>query len=137
MAKSTKKSDREAARNLWLAGIGVYGKAMGEATSAAMRMSEDANKMFEDLVQKRQALEDIAVETGKNIIDPMGLRNLSAFDVAGDIDNRIKKMRQAFGLPSSYEDRIQELESEIKRLQDELTNLEGKKTKNLKKKSRK
>ena len=38
------------ARKIWLAGLGAYGKSVEEAQGRYEKLSEEANKMFDELV---------------------------------------------------------------------------------------
>ena len=46
----------EMARKIWLAGLGAYGKSVEEAQGRYEKLSEEANKMFDELVTKGETL---------------------------------------------------------------------------------
>ena len=50
----------EMARKIWLAGLGAYGKSVEEAQGRYEKLSEEANKMFDELVTKGETLEEDA-----------------------------------------------------------------------------
>ena len=47
----------EMARKIWLAGLGAYGKSVEEAQGRYEKLSEEANKMFDELVTKGEKLD--------------------------------------------------------------------------------
>jgi len=59
--KPSDKSRRptgEAARRIWLAGIGAYGRAFTEAQEAFKDMSGGTSRVFEELVKKGEDIEE-------------------------------------------------------------------------------
>ena len=50
----------EIAKNIWLAGVGAYGKAAGEAQDRLEKAGVETPKLFKDLVKAGAALESEA-----------------------------------------------------------------------------
>lgn len=87
-----KVSDKagEIAKNIWLAGVGAYGKATGEAQDRLEKAGVETPKLFKDLVKAGAALEDEAKE---NIAS---LRSASS-----SVEERINRVRENFSLSRS------------------------------------
>lgn len=61
--KANKKIlDGDIARKIWLAGVGVYGRAYSEAQGAAGKFAAEAGETFDQLVAKGEAMEDTVRE---------------------------------------------------------------------------
>lgn len=62
MARNRKQKSAEhaesLARKIWLAGLGAYGKSFGDAQDQLDKASQEASKMFNELVDKGQQIED-------------------------------------------------------------------------------
>ncbi len=88
--KKSNVSDKasEIAKNIWLAGVGAYGKAADQAQGRLEKAGVETPKLFLDLVKAGAALEEGArvsikstTRTGKN-----------------SVENRINKVRENFNL---------------------------------------
>ncbi|MEH6568320.1 MAG: phasin family protein [Halioglobus sp.] len=77
----------EIAKNIWLAGVGAYGKATGEAQERLEKAGVDTPKLFKDLVKAGAALEDEAREIAS------AQRSASA-----SVEERINRVRENFSL---------------------------------------
>ncbi len=62
--EKTKVTDKasEIAKNIWLAGVGAYGKAVDEAQGSLKKAAPQSPKLFRDLVKAGAALEEEATE---------------------------------------------------------------------------
>ena len=60
-SKVTDKAS-EIAKNIWLAGVGAYGKVVDEAQGSLKRATPQPPKLFRDLVKAGSALEEEATE---------------------------------------------------------------------------
>ena len=62
--EKTKVTDKasEIAKNIWLAGVGAYGKAVDEAQGSLKKATPQSPKLFRDLVKAGAALEEEANE---------------------------------------------------------------------------
>jgi polyhydroxyalkanoate synthesis regulator phasin len=112
--KKSKVSDKasEIARNIWLAGLGAYGKAFDEAQKGEEQSGRNrdraTSRLFQDLVEKGSELEGDARETLEEIRDT----HTSA------VEARIRKVRENFNLSKFTRDNdVTELKARI----DELT----------------
>ncbi len=104
----------EIAKNIWLAGVGAYGRAVDEAQGRLEKAGVEPPKLFKDLVKAGAALEEEArdaIEAGQ------AARN--------SVEERINRVRDNFNLqrPARGEDLLA-LHEKIDRLSnrvDELT----------------
>jgi hypothetical protein len=78
----------EIAKNIWLAGLGAYGKAFDEAHDRLDKVSKEPERLFRDLVEKGTRLEDEVKGSLTNI------RKSST----SSVEDRIKKVRENFNL---------------------------------------
>jgi hypothetical protein len=77
----------EIAKNIWLAGVGAYGKATGEAQERLEKAGVETPKLFKDLVKAGAALEDEARE------------NVASLRAASSsVEERINRVRENFSL---------------------------------------
>ncbi|MEM1110899.1 MAG: phasin family protein [Pseudomonadota bacterium] len=84
----------EIAKNIWLAGVGAYGRAVDEAQDRLEKAGVETPKLFKDLVKAGAALEDEARET------------LSTSAARSSVEERINRVRENFNLqrPARGED---------------------------------
>jgi uncharacterized coiled-coil protein SlyX len=105
-SKKSNVSDKasEIAKNIWLAGVGAYGKAADEAHERIEKAGIETPKLFRDLVKAGTALEEgarEAIESGK----------LSS---KSSVEERINKVRENFNFQrSGRNDEIAELRDKI------------------------
>jgi predicted nuclease with TOPRIM domain len=78
----------EIAKNIWLAGLGAYGKAFDEAHDRLDKVSKEPERLFKDLVEKGTKLED-------EVKDSLSTIRKSS---ASSVEERIKKVRENFHL---------------------------------------
>jgi hypothetical protein len=85
----------EIAKNIWLAGLGAYGKAAVEAQDRLEKAGVETPKLFKDLVKAGAALEDEARETTP-----------PKRSTASSVEERINRVRENFNLnrPSQSEE---------------------------------
>ena len=76
----------EIAKNIWLAGLGAYGKAFDEAQDRLDKVSKEPPRLFKDLVKKGEELEDEVRDSLANI------RQTST----SSVEERIRKVRENF-----------------------------------------
>lgn len=93
-SKVTDKAS-EIARNIWLAGVGAYGRAVDEAQGRMEKAGVDTPKLFRELVKAGAALED---EARKSISSSRAAR--------ASVEERIHRVRENFHLqlPARGED---------------------------------
>ena len=78
----------EIAKNIWLAGLGAYGKAFNEAQDRLDKATKEPPRVFKELVEKGAALEDEVKDSLSNIRK----------SGASSVEERIKKVRETFNL---------------------------------------
>ena len=85
----------EIAKNIWLAGVGAYGRAVDEAQGRLEKAGLEPPKLFRDLVEAGAALEEEARIPGG---EPRGARN--------SVEERINRVRENFHMqrPARIED---------------------------------
>ncbi len=86
MDKKSNVSDKasEIAKNIWLAGVGAYGKAADEAQERLEKAGVETPKLFRDLVKAGAALE----ESARAHLKPS----------KSSVEERINKVRENFNL---------------------------------------
>ncbi len=107
----------ELAKNIWLAGLGAYGKAFDVATNAGDTSGSDNESFFDGLVERGQELEKQARE---QISRPLPKPDLSKPKMA--IEERIEKMRTYLGMGSgsSKDEEIENLKRKVASLERKL-----------------
>lgn len=106
MAKKPAK-EMDIARKIWLAGIGAYGKAIGDATEAYAKMGRETTKVFEDLVGKGAELE------GKVSTAATTAAMRYAPDVEKQralVEDRMERMKAALGMSEVAADQKDQME---------------------------
>ncbi|MFK7828205.1 MAG: phasin family protein [Congregibacter sp.] len=103
----------EIAKNIWLAGVGAYGRAVDEAQGRLEKAGVEPPKLFRELVKAGAALEDDArdaIEAGQA--------------ARHSVEDRINRVRENFNLqrPARGEDLLA-LHEKIDRLSDRLDKL--------------
>lgn len=85
----------EIARNIWLAGVGAYGRAVDEAQGRMEKAGVETPKLFRELVKAGAALED---EARKGLSSSRAAR--------ASVEERISRVRENFQLqlPARGED---------------------------------
>jgi len=93
-SKVTDKAS-EIAKNIWLAGVGAYGKAVEDAQGKLEKAGVEPPKLFRDLVKAGTALEDEAREALE-----------STSRARSSVEERINRVRENFHMqrPARIED---------------------------------
>ena len=101
-SKVTDKAS-EIAKNIWLAGVGAYGRAVDEAQSNLKKATPQPPKLFRDLVKAGSALEEEASEARAAALS--------------SVEERIAQVRENFQLqrPARMED-LQSLHKKVDKL---------------------
>ncbi|MEP5764089.1 MAG: phasin family protein [Halieaceae bacterium] len=89
----------EIAKNIWLAGLGAYGKAFDEAQDRLDKAAKEPPRLFKDLVKKGARLEDEV----RDSLSSMRKTSTSS------VEERINKVRESFNF--NLHSRGQELEA--------------------------
>lgn len=121
MAKK-KKSDSpsagsDMARKIWLAGIGAYGRAFSEAQESLAKVSGDTSKMFEDLVERGEEIEDTVETRGRALAARVKAPTRS-------VEDRIKEMRERLTHGGGGDnDRLDVIEERLSAIENKLDQL--------------
>lgn len=91
--KKSRRSNSDAARRIWLAGIGAYGRAFSEAQEALKDMTGETSRVFDDLVQKGEFIELAVGEKSKEFMEKAKMPDFAMPDFDLNVDDRIAKMR--------------------------------------------
>ncbi|MEH6583039.1 MAG: phasin family protein [Halioglobus sp.] len=106
----------EIAKNIWLAGVGAYGKAAGEAQDRLEKAGVETPKLFKDLVKAGAALEEEAKDKDKGKDKESPKRTASS-----SVEERISKVRENFSLTRpSRSDELSSLHAKIDLLSNKL-----------------
>lgn len=119
--KETKGPTQDMARKIWLAGIGAYGRAFSEAQESLAKMGGETSKMFEDLVEKGEEIEDTVETHGRELASRVK-------PAAATLDDRIKKMRARLMAAADIDDVAisDHRGTETSAIEDRLTAIEAK-----------
>jgi hypothetical protein len=104
--KKSNVSDKasEIAKNIWLAGVGAYGKAADEAHERMEKVGIETPKLFRDLVKVGTALEEGARK---------GLKS-GTLASKNSVEERINKVRENFNFQRfGRDDEISELRNKV------------------------
>ncbi|MFT5032358.1 MAG: polyhydroxyalkanoate synthesis regulator phasin [Bacteroidia bacterium] len=104
--KANLKDVGDVAKNIWLAGLGAYGRAFDEAQERYEQASKETPRLFTDLVEKGKHLESQARAT----IDDVAAKGK---DTATSLEERINKMRANLGLGGVSADDFARLEQKV------------------------
>ena len=96
----------EIAKNIWLAGLGAYGKAFDDAQDRIDRAAKEPPRLFRELVQKGSKIEDEVRDSLSNI------RRSSAVSV----EERINRVRESFSLNLSGGQELAEINQKLDEL---------------------
>jgi len=116
--RESARTEASLARKIWQAGLGAYGRAIGETAHNVAKLTSETSKLFEDLAEKGAELER---ESGSPSPTRGGL-----FD-RPPLEQRFQQLKSAFqvGLPASQasSDRIAELEAKVDAMRAEIASL--------------
>jgi len=101
-----KRSTGDAARRIWLAGIGAYGRAFSEAQEALKDVTGSTSKVFDELVQKGEIIESAVSSKSKKMMKKAGVPTF-------DLDDRISKMRSRLSRGEDVAQDLSELEKRV------------------------
>ena len=116
--EKTKKGDKagEFAKQIWLAGLGAYGKAFDEATERYDKATKESPKLFRELVAKGTKLENETREA---------LAESKIGKTGTNLEQRIQKMRESvnLGFLGTDKDDIKRIEAKLDKLSKEVGEL--------------
>ncbi|WP_262696229.1 phasin family protein [Kordiimonas aquimaris] len=110
------KKDMDIARKVWLAGIGAYGRAIGDAQDAYAKMGKETTKVFEELVGKGQELENKVSTVAKQYAPEIAEKHRT------NVEDRMERMKAALGLAETSADQAETIE----RLEARLDSIDAK-----------
>jgi outer membrane murein-binding lipoprotein Lpp len=113
--KKTTDKASDVAKNIWLAGLGAYGKAYDDAISRVEQAGKDVPKLFEDLVKKGAHIEADSSAPTENPLEK----------ARTDIEERIAKMREnlGFGKIAGGGEELSKLEAKVDALTKKVASL--------------
>ena len=111
--KKKKRSNSDAARRIWLAGIGAYGRAFSEAQEALKDVTGGTSRVFDELVQKGEMIEKAVELKSKDLMDKA---NMPSFNM----DERIQKMRSRLARGEEMAEDLSDIEARLDRLDAKL-----------------
>lgn len=142
MADKDGKDDSRAefAKNIWLAGLGAYGKAFDAASdhvASATTAAKDMPKLFNELVEKGAELEQQTLDQlNASIPKPkIPTANFSLPKVS--IEERIEKMKGKLGIPDGEKTEVETLREKISELTKTVEKLASSVKKEIKKEGKK
>ena len=97
-------------RKVWLAGIGAYGRAIGDAQDVYAKMGKETSKAFDELVGRGEDLEAKVTSAAKQYAPKM--TGAAVKSTMGNISERLEKMKATLGLTevaAQQQDDISEL----------------------------
>lgn len=135
MARTRKRKQPESgetvARKIWLAGLGAYGKSVEDAHGQIDKASQEASKLFHDLVNKGQSIEDHSREALKERISEAKGRISEAreriSEAAGSntrsVEEMIGRVRERMGVDDAVHTRLDALARQVNALAQKVTGL--------------
>lgn len=100
------KEVSDMAKNIWLAGLGAYGRAFDEAQERYEQASKESPRLFNELVEKGRKLETQA----RSAIDDVTAKSKGT---ATSIEERINKVRANLGLGGVSVEDFERLEKKV------------------------
>lgn len=100
------KEVSDMAKNIWLAGLGAYGRAFDEAQERYEQASKESPRLFNELVEKGRKLESHA----RTAIDDVAAKGKGT---ATSIEERINKVRANLGLGGVSVEDFERLEKKV------------------------
>lgn len=104
--KANLKDVGDVAKNIWLAGLGAYGRAFDEAQERYEQASKETPRLFNELVEKGKKLEGQARAT----LDDVTAKSKGT---ASSLEERINKMRANLGFGGVSADDFARLEKKV------------------------
>lgn len=108
------KKDMDITRKVWLAGIGAYGRALGDAQEAYAKMGKETSKVFDELVGRGADLEGKVKVAAKQYTPKMAEETVRA--TVDNVSDRMDRMKAALGLTEAaaeQQDQITGIEARL------------------------
>ncbi len=113
MSNDNSDKPSDIARNIWLAGLGAYGKAIRDAQGKLEEAAKEPPRLFRELVEKGSRLEDEVRDSLSSI------RRTSSLSV----EERIGRVRDTFHLNLGRSDEIEAINARLDALESKLDSL--------------
>lgn len=104
--KSQLKEVSDMAKNIWLAGLGAYGRAFDEAQERYEQASKESPRLFNELVEKGRKLETQA----RTAIDDVASKSKGT---ATSLEERINRVRANLGFGGVSVEDFERLEKKV------------------------
>ncbi len=112
--------DMDLPRKVWLAGIGAYGRAIGDAQGVYAKMGKETSKAFEDLVGRGESLEAKVTDVAMQYAPKMATDTVKT--TVDGFNERLERMKATLGLTEVAAQQSDQLST----LNDRLDRMEGK-----------
>lgn len=96
------------AKNVWLAGLGAYGKAFDEAKDVYEKASKETPKLFDELVKKGEELEADTIDAINETKEKVSKGRFS-----DSLEERLHKVRGAFSFGSDNDADLVRIEDKL------------------------
>ncbi len=113
MSDDNPEKPSDIARNIWLAGLGAYGKAIRDAQGKLEEAAREPPRLFRELVEKGIRLEDEVRDSLSSIRKTSGL----------SVEERIGRVRETFNLSLGRSDELDALSARLDALEEKLDSL--------------
>jgi len=118
------KKDMDVARKIWLAGVGAYGRAIGDAQEAYAKVGKETSRVFEELVGKGEELEGTVTSVAKHYVPEMAKKHSE--NVKATVEDRMDRMKAALGFAEAAADQQEQMagvEARLDAIEDKLDQL--------------
>ena len=113
MSNDHPEKPSDIARNIWLAGLGAYGKAIRDAQGKLEEAAREPPRLFRELVEKGIRLEDEVRDSLSSIRKTSGL----------SVEERIGRVRETFNLSLGRSDELDAVNARLDALEAKLDTL--------------
>lgn len=120
MSKDSPEKMESLAKKIWLAGLGAYGRSLDGAKEGYDKLSEESQRVFDELVAKGEALQNEAADLVKDKVKESNSK----------LEARAEELKSKLSITSSLSGRLEEMSKKIDKLSQTLTKKDsGKKRK--------
>ncbi|GAA5315803.1 MAG: hypothetical protein AseanaTS_10080 [Candidatus Pelagadaptatus aseana] len=99
------------AKKIWLAGLGAYGRSLDGVQNRYEKLSEESQKLFDELVSKGEELQSDTTDLVKDKVKEGNSR----------LEARIEELRERLSLTTSIDKRLADVNAKIDRLSKRLS----------------
>jgi polyhydroxyalkanoate synthesis regulator phasin len=110
MSKDSPEKMESLAKKIWLAGLGAYGHSLDGFQNGYDKLSEESQKLFDDLVAKGEALQSQATDAVKDKVKEGNNR----------LEARAEELKKKLSITSSLSNRLEEMSKKIDKLSQNL-----------------